>query len=561
MDSVTTGTGRDRTATGLQPSSIVSSREMARSFHEDSPSSELDAAVRAPMADAGYLLKAESIEKSFGPTRVLNGFDLSIAGGEVHAFLGGNGAGKSTLIKIISGQIERDGGQLQFDGSFVGDSMRAHVITGQIGVVNQELALLPHLSVAENIAMPRLRNGASTYNWRCAKKLAIDALSLIDADFARRSVSRMVGDLTLHERQLVEIARALGLGAKLLLLDEPTANLTAKETARLFAVIRRLVADSALSVLFVSHRMKEIRQIADVCTIIRDGKTAVNRVALGAITDAEIVEYMGQNAVHESATAAVATAELPDPTRVSQKTAIGDAGDKASEAIRIQRDAIAVDITPGSIIGLAGAPVGPSALINALTGIAPDVAWSITRCGAPVNYRHPAAGARDGVGFVSGDRSSKGILATLSIKDNLVASYRVIGQRKTVGRAEVAQSIKLLDALRMRVGSIWDLPATLSGGTQQKLLIARWLLMKPRLLVLEEPTRGVDIRTKREIYALIREMAAQGTAIVWWSTEFIELVELCDTVLAFELDGKPTRVLQHTDVNETQLADATGMVA
>jgi ribose transport system ATP-binding protein len=113
----------------------------------------------------------------------------------------------------------------------------------------------------------------------------------------------------------------------------------------------------------------------------------------------------------------------------------------------------------------------------------------------------------------------------------------------------------------MRVGSIWDLPATLSGGTQQKLLIARWLLMKPRLLVLEEPTRGVDIRTKREIYALIREMAAQGTAIVWWSTEFIELVELCDTVLAFELDGKPTRVLQHADINETQLADATGMVA
>jgi ribose transport system ATP-binding protein len=307
--------------------------------------------------------------------------------------------------------------------------------------------------------------------------------------------------------------------------------------------------------------MKEIRQIADVCTIIRDGKTAVNRVALGAITDAEIVECMGQNAVHEPAAITASAATLPDAARVSCKTAIGNASGGTSEAIRIQRDAIDVDITPGSIIGLAGAPVGPSALINALTGIAPDTSWSITRDGVSANYRHPAAGARDGVGFVSGDRSSKGILATLSIKDNLVASSRVIGKRKIVGRAEVAQSIKLLDALKMRVGSIWDLPATLSGGTQQKLLIARWLLMKPRLLVLEEPTRGVDIRTKREIYALIREMAAQGTAIVWWSTEFIELVELCDTVLAFELDGKPTRVLQHADINETQLADATGMVA
>ncbi|MGF6573650.1 ribose transport system ATP-binding protein [Paraburkholderia sp. GAS333] len=561
MDSVTTGAGCERAETDQQQPPVVMSRERLRSSDEQLHGFESDAAVPAPEGDASYLLKAASIAKSFGPTRVLNGFDLSIAGGEVHAFLGGNGAGKSTFIKIISGQIERDGGTLQFDGASVGDSMRAHVITGQIGVVNQELALLPHLSVAENIAMPRLRNGTSTYNWRSAEKLAIDALSLIDADFARRSVSRLVGDLTLHERQLVEIARALGLGAKLLLLDEPTANLTAKETARLFAVIRRLVADSALSVLFVSHRMKEIRQIADVCTIIRDGRTAVNRVALGAITDAEIVEYMGQNAVHESAAGAADNAESPDSTRVSRKTAIDSAARGTSEAVRIQRDAIVVDITPGSIIGLAGAPVGPSALINALTGIAPDAAWSITRGGIPVNYRHPAAGARDGVGFVSGDRSSKGILATLSIKDNLVASSRVIGKRKTVGRAEVAQSIKLLDALRMRVGSIWDLPATLSGGTQQKLLIARWLLMKPRLLVLEEPTRGVDIRTKREIYALIREMAAQGTAIVWWSTEFIELVELCDTVLAFELDGKPTRVLQHADVNETQLADATGMVA
>lgn len=561
MDSVTTGTGRERAVAGQQPSPVVLSRERLGFSDEQVRGFESDATVHASVADAGYLLKAASIAKSFGPTRVLNGFDLSIAGGEVHAFLGGNGAGKSTLIKIISGQIERDGGALQFDGVSVGDSMRAHVISGQIGVVNQELALLPHLSVAENIAMPRLRNGASAYHWRSAEKQAIDALSLIDADFAKRSVARLVGDLTLHERQLVEIARALGLGAKLLLLDEPTANLTAKETARLFSVIRRLVAESALSVLFVSHRMKEIREIADVCTIIRDGKTAVNRVALGAITDAEIVEYMGQNAAHESATVTAGTTELPDAARISRHSSIGNASVNASEALRIQRDAIVIDIPPGAIIGLAGAPVGPSALINALTGIAPDAAWAITRGGVPVNYRHPAAGARDGVGFVSGDRSSKGILATLSIKDNLVASSRVIGKRKTVGRAEVAQSIKLLDALRMRVGSIWDLPATLSGGTQQKLLIARWLLMKPRLLVLEEPTRGVDIRTKREIYALIREMAAQGTAIVWWSTEFVELVELCDTVLAFELDGKPTRVLQHGNVNETQLADATGMVA
>ena len=517
------------------------------------------------MNEPRYLLTARSIVKSFGPTSVLKGFDLSIAAGEVHAFLGGNGAGKSTLIKIISGQYERDGGTLEFDGQALGASVGGAVAAGTIAVVNQELALLPHLSVAENIAMPRLRRGAARYSERASMDIAIEALSLIDPHFARESAGRLVSGLTLHERQLVEIARALGSGAKLLLLDEPTANLTAAETTRLFAVIRRLIADTGLAVLFVSHRMREIRQIADVCTIIRDGKTAVDRVALDAITDREIVECMGQSVVVDEAAASVAESAELGRTSVATEQ---DGGDRVQVthaahrgALRIERDGVAIEVPAGAIVGLAGAPVGPSSLIDALTGIAPAGAWAITRDGARVSYSHPCAGARDGVGFVSGDRSNKGILATLPIVDNLVAAARVVNRRNVVGRAEIEQSTQLLEALKIRAASLWDLPSTLSGGTQQKLLIARWLLLRPRLLVLEEPTRGVDIRTKREIYALIRKMAQQGTTIVWWSTEYIELVELCDTVLAFDLDGKPTEVLRHADVNETQLAAATGMAA
>jgi ribose transport system ATP-binding protein len=517
------------------------------------------------MSEQRYLLTARSIVKSFGPTSVLKGFDLSIAAGEVHAFLGGNGAGKSTLIKIISGQYERDGGTLEFDGQALGASVGEHAAAGTIAVVNQELALLPHLSVAENIAMPRLRRGAAKYSERASLEIAIEALSLIDPHFARESAGRLVSGLTLHERQLVEIARALGSGAKLLLLDEPTANLTAAETTRLFAVIRRLIADTGLAVLFVSHRMREIRQIADVCTIIRDGKTAVDRAALDAITDREIVECMGQSVVVDEAAASVAEsaewgrsslAAEPDGNDGAEATLVTHRG-----ALRIERDGVSIEVPAGAIVGLAGAPVGPSSLIDALTGIAPAGAWAITRDGARVSYSHPCAGARDGVGFVSGDRSNKGILATLPIVDNLVAAARVVNRRNVVGRAEIEQSTQLLEALKIRAASLWDLPATLSGGTQQKLLIARWLLLRPRLLVLEEPTRGVDIRTKREIYALIRKMAQQGTTMVWWSTEYIELVELCDTVLAFDLDGKPTEVLRHAEVNETQLAAATGMAA
>jgi ribose transport system ATP-binding protein len=511
------------------------------------------------MTEQRYLLTARSIVKSFGPTSVLKGFDLSIAPGEVHAFLGGNGAGKSTLIKIISGQFDRDSGTLEFDGHEIGASVGGHVAAGTIAVVNQELALLPHLSVAENIAMPRLRRGTARYSERASMEIAIDALSLIDPQFARESSGRLVGGLTLHERQLVEIARALGSGAKLLLLDEPTANLTAAETLRLFTVIRRLIADTGLAVLFVSHRMREIRQIADVCTIIRDGKTAVDRVALDAITDREIIECMGQSVVVDEAAASVA--ESADLEHAAQPSTQASAVVTHGGALRIERDGVAIEVPAGAIIGLAGAPVGPSSLIDALTGIAPAGSWAITRDGVRVSYAHPSAGARDGVGFVSGDRSNKGVLATLPIVDNLVAAARVVKRRSVVRREEVEQSGALLDALKIRAGSLWDLPATLSGGTQQKLLIARWLLLRPRLLVLEEPTRGVDIRTKREIYALIRKMAQQGTTIVWWSTEYIELVELCDTVLAFDLDGKPTEVLRHADVNETQLAAATGMAA
>ena len=506
------------------------------------------------MADQPTLLLAKSIVKSFGPTSVLKGFDLSIRSGEVHAFLGGNGAGKSTFIKIISGQHERDGGTLEFAGRELGGSAASLADTGEIAVVNQELALLPHLSVAENIAMPRMHRALGTYSERGARAIAIEALSLIDTQFARQSVGRLVGDLSLHERQLVEIARSLRSGARLLLLDEPTANLTAAETGRLFAVIRKLIAETNLAVLFVSHRMREIRQIADVCTIIRDGKTAVDRASLHAITHRDIVDFMGQTVEVDQ------QSEANADSRSSERDTPGRSS-RTGEPIRVQLSDIELDIGPGDIIGLAGAPTGPLTLIEALTGLDHKSHWKITRAGAPVKHRCPSAAARAGVGYISGDRANKGILATLPIVDNLMAAQRIVERKKLARDEEIQRGQNLLDALRIRAGSLWHLPSTLSGGTQQKILVARWLTLKPRLLVLEEPTRGVDIRTKREIYALVRKLANQGTAVVWWSTEYVELVELCDTVLAFDLSGRPTGVLRHTDVNETSLADATGMAA
>jgi ribose transport system ATP-binding protein len=495
-----------------------------------------------------FLLDARGITKSFGPTDVLRGVDFAIAPGEVHALLGGNGAGKSTLLKIVSGVLTRDGGVLLYKGHDIESARGREARSGGIAVVHQELAVLPHLSVAENIDLPHHRRGFSLFSQRSAYEVALESLALIDRDFAERAVGLQIGELTLHEQQLVEIARALKSGAQLLLLDEPTANLTAGETERLFEVLRRLTAESQISVVFVSHRMREIRQIADVCTIIRDGLTAVHRQPLDSLSDAEIVEYMGQAPHLENAAA------KPVNRSVALKPEGGGSLDIMGRGIDLSREI-------GSVIGVAGAPTGPEALIDAITGVTPDPELRIILDGREQQYRSPREAARNGVGFVSGDRANKGILSTLPIIDNMMASARVARRKLLVPFSENADADNLLRVLRIKARSVWDLPSTLSGGTQQKLLIARWLKLKPEILVLEEPTRGVDIGTKREIYDLIRAMAADGTTVIWWSTEQSELIELCDAVLAFDPDGRPTGVLKGDELNEERLAQATGMAA
>ena len=500
-------------------------------------------------ADGTFLLQGQGITKSFGPTKVLRGIDFAVASGEIHALLGGNGAGKSTLLKIVSGVTAKDGGTLLYKGRDIDGHEAREARTRGIAVVHQELAVLPHLTAAENIDLPYHRRGLSLFSQSTTRGTALKALSLIDHAFAQRIAGVRVGELTLHEQQLVEIARALNSGAQLLLLDEPTANLTATETERLFDVLRRLTRENGISVVFVSHRMREIRQIANVCTIIRDGVTAMDRQPLDTITDADIVDKMGQTSAISAATdnAAERAADRPVGARRGR--------------LEIKGLGIETVVEGGSILGLAGAPAGPQALIQTLIGASRAAPFVIVLDSQERAYRSPRQAARAKVGFVSGDRAAKGILVSLPIIDNMLASRRVAFSQVFVPRSEVAEASNLLAALRIKAASLWDLPATLSGGTQQKLLIARWLNLKPVMLVLEEPTRGVDIATKREIYALIRRMSAAGTTVVWWSTEQTELIDLCDTVLAFDPDGRPTGILRHRQITEESLAAATGMAA
>ncbi|WP_082702290.1 ATP-binding cassette domain-containing protein [Pseudacidovorax intermedius] len=492
------------------------------------------------------LVVARGIRKSFGPTQVLKGVDFAIHAGEIHALLGGNGAGKSTLIKILTGIVPRDSGDLSLDGQPRSLDNVHKAASTLVAVVHQEMALLPHLSVAENIALPQARRALAVVDAAAVRAKALDALTLIDEEFAHRALDQAVARLSLHERQLVEIARTLASGARLLFLDEPTANLTAAESQRLFEVLRRLVQVRRIGVVFVSHRMREIREIAHVCSILRNGTTVVDRLPLDQLTDADIVERMGQG----------------DAARAPHAVTLGvRAPVEAKDAVRLECEAMKVHIAPGSVLGLAGAPAGPSALIDQLVGAAGARGrWHLAVRDRVLDTRSPRKALAAGVGYVSGDRANKGLLLSLPIIDNLMASRRVRQGDIWVRAAEQVEAQRLMDGLSVK-GHLWQLPSALSGGTQQKLLIARWTQLAPSVLVLEEPTRGVDIGTKKEIYAQIRALAAHGTTVIWWSTENVELKEVCDLALAFDPDGQPTALLAHEELTEERLADATGMAA
>ncbi len=489
------------------------------------------------MTSPSFALEALGVEKRFGVTQVLRGADLKVRPAEIHALLGGNGAGKSTLIRIVTGDIAADAGTIRVGGA---ESFEP----GAIAVVYQELALLPHLTVAENIRLPRHHRPFGLYRTGRRDESAAAALALIDPGLSAAVLHRPAGALDLHQRQLVEIARALHSGAKLLLLDEPTANLTFHESERLFGILRRLAREEAISTVLVSHRMNEIRAVADVCTIIRDGRTVVNRSPLATIDDESIVAAMGQKRAVEAGPPRHRSSPEGTPPRFTLRQ--GD---------------IDVSLAPGDILGLAGSPEGPMELIGALVGIAPSRRWDIAFEGRPLRFANPAEAVRRGVGYVSGDRAEKGILSTLPITDNVVAGRRVARRAVLALADEVRRAEAALRQLSIKAASVDVLPRTLSGGTQQKLLLARWLDTTPSLLVLEEPTRGVDIGTKREIYEIVRRLAEAGTTVVWWSTEFSELAAIASRAVAFDLGGQPSALLEADDMTEVALARATGMAA
>lgn len=491
------------------------------------------------------LLQVRGIRKSFGGVEVLQGINLDAAEGRVLALLGENGAGKSTLVKIISGDYQPSAGQLIWDGTTY-DQLTP--ITAQalgIRMIYQEINDAPTLSVAENIFLGRLPRTAGFVRWREVRARAREILEDLEVDI---DPAAPMSSLRIGERQVVEIARALTGEARLLILDEPTAALSNEEVQRLFHFVRRL-RDRGTALIYITHRLDELRQVADEVAVLRDG----NLVLQGEVADltrSQMVEAMVGAPIAEVGRPEIA--EVAEATPPALRLRGASSGKYFTD----------VDLTvrPGEVVALYGkVGSGIAEVAEAVFGTRKLTSGEIELPDGP-GPRSPSEAVRRGIGLLPADRKREGAFLALSTAQNLVApTWGAKGHGRFIAkRGEEATAFGTWrDALRIRVGAAGaNQPLlTLSGGNQQKVLLARWLHAGSHLLLLVEPTRGVDVGARQEIYATVRRLAAQGLAVLVATSDYEEVVQLADRAIVMAA-GRVSRELAPENVNTNALTDA-----
>jgi ribose transport system ATP-binding protein len=489
------------------------------------------------------LFVMQGVAKRYGGVRALEGADLAIDAGRIHAVLGENGAGKSTLIKIMAGVVQPDAGHLLLDGRPVAFASPAAAHAAGIACIFQELSLIPDLSVADNVAISNPPRRFGLIDRRAQRRMAEAALARAGAEDVHPLA--LVKDLSLSRRQMVEIAKALARRPRILILDEATSALTAADVMKIYSVLKRLRGEG-LALVYISHRMHEIAELADECTVFRNGRSVATYPA-GTKSDREVVELM---IGREYSAVFPPLAARPTP----------------SDAPRLELrhlgwtdrlDDVSLRLHAGEVIGLGGLDgQGQRELLLALFGVLRGTTGEVLIDGRPVAIAGPAAAKRSEIGMalIPEDRKTEGLMLAMSVRDNL--SFAALGRLSTLGvvdgAAEAQAVARMVRLLAIRSDGT-DLPATsLSGGNQQKLVLAKWLMMAPRILLLNDPTRGIDVGTKQEIYALLRQLADAGTAILFYSTDYDELVGCCDRVLVM-YDGRVRRELVGAQITEHAL--------
>jgi rhamnose transport system ATP-binding protein len=491
------------------------------------------------------MLAVTHLSKSYSGVRALSDASIDVRAGEIHALVGENGAGKSTLVRILTGATPPDGGEIHFTGQRVTTFTPAEARRLGIVAIHQHPALFPDLSVAENLALGVEPGGLlSRVDWSRRRANAREALARVGADVA---VDREARSLSLPEQQLVEMARALSVKARLLILDEPTASLTPREVDRLFSLLHDLRA-AGVAIIYISHRLEELPRLADRVTVLRDGRTVGTHPMVEVDATTLIRLMVGREVASVFPKREVAIGE---PVLEVENLSSSDAG---------IRD-VTFAVARGEIVGLAGlVGAGRTELARVLFGLARRDRGTVRVAGRPFDPQSPGDAIAAGLAYLPEDRRRHGVVLDLPVASNLTLA--ALGEVSRGGwldaGAERATATRLVDALGVKTASLDTPVRLLSGGNQQKVALGRWLVRVPEVLVLDEPTQGVDVGAKAEIHRIIGELAAKGLGVVLISSELPEILGISDRVLVMRQGGIVARFDRAEADAESVMAAAFG---
>jgi len=495
------------------------------------------------MTDTGLILKIEGISKSYGGVQALDHVNLEVNYGEVHALVGENGAGKSTLMKILGGIVNRDSGKILFKGEEVDFQKPMEAISAGIAIIHQELSMIPALNVIENIFMGRMPNTKGRIHWKEAEEETVRLLDMVGLAIDPHT---LVSNLSISQRQLIEIAKALSKNASLIVMDEPNSSLSESETDRLFQVIQKL-KNRNVAVIYVSHKIEEVLFIADRITVMRDAHY-VGTINKSEATVAKIIQMMvGRELLVEY----VPPKNKPGEVILEVRGLCGERFKDVSFCLH-----------KGEIVGMAGlVGAGRSEVARTIFGDFKKIAGEIFFEGSEVNFHSPAEAIRAGISMLQEDRKVLSLFFDLPIIENMsIANLPKMTRRGFINFPLIIEKAKgFVKDLDIKLASIDNPAKSLSGGNQQKVILARWLETNPKLLILDEPTHGVDVGAKSEIYQLIRNLSERGVSILLISSELPEIIAMSDRVVVMH-EGKVTGTLPHEDCTEDNImAHATGL--
>ncbi len=498
------------------------------------------------MPPTAPLLVMRDIDKRFQGVQALSSASLEVEAGEIMALVGQNGAGKSTMIKVLTGAYRKDGGSIALGGEPIDFASPQEAQRCGVSAIYQEINLVPFRSVAENIFLGREHRRYGLLDWRRMNGEAADLLRRFAVEI---DVRRPLMEFSTAIQQMVAIARAVSFKARLVIMDEPTSSLDEREVAVLFDVMRRLRAEG-VAVIFITHRLDELYQVSDRITVMRDGRTVMTS-RMGDVDKLHLIAAMlGRDleTVRAHSTGFSATAAEPGKAMVE------------AEGLRIGRKVrnARVEVRERQIVGLAGLlGSGRTEVARAIFGADPPEAGTIRLGGRDVSPREPAEAIALGVGYCSEDRKADGIVPDMSVRENMTLG--ILPRLTKLGIVDEARQREIVDRfmkrLAIKAASVEQKIRELSGGNQQKVLLARWLCTDPKLLILDEPTRGIDVGAKAEIQALIRELADQGLGVLMISSELEEIVEGADRVFVLS-DGRTVADLPHSKASAAAIMAA-----